>query len=60
MIAPLPSNITKGSALRQLWVGGQRALRTKVYGHLPATTMPRCHDATMPSRLPLAKREASV
>jgi hypothetical protein len=33
MIAPLPSNITKGSALRQLWVGGQRALRTRVYGH---------------------------
>ena len=33
MVAPLPSNVTKGSALRQLWVNGERALRTKVLGH---------------------------
>lgn len=33
LVAPLPSNVTKGSALRQFWVGGERALRTKVYGH---------------------------
>eukprot|EP01043_Picozoa_sp_COSAG02_P061182 COSAG02_NODE_8167_length_2681_cov_2.087529_2_plen_502_part_00 len=33
MTAPLPANITKGSALRQLWVGGSRAQRTRVYGH---------------------------
>ena len=31
--APLPSNVTKGSALRQFWAGGKRALRTKLYGH---------------------------
>jgi hypothetical protein len=33
MVAPLPANVTKGSALRQLWVGGQRAQRTRLYGH---------------------------
>ena len=33
MTAPLPANITKGSALRQLWVDGKRAERTRVYGH---------------------------
>jgi hypothetical protein len=31
--APLPSNFTKGSALRQFWVNGQRAERPKIYGH---------------------------
>ena len=31
--APLPSNITKGSSLRQFWVNGLRAERPKIYGH---------------------------
>jgi hypothetical protein len=30
--APLPPNISKGSALRQLWVNGIRADRPRVYG----------------------------
>lgn len=30
--APLPPNISKGSALRQLWVNGLRADRPRVYG----------------------------
>ena len=33
LIAPLPANVTKGSALRQFWVAGKRAQRTRVYGH---------------------------
>jgi hypothetical protein len=33
MTALLPANVTKGSALRQLWVDGKRADRTRVYGH---------------------------
>lgn len=33
MVAPLPPNVTKGSALRQFWVNGERALRTKLTGH---------------------------
>ena len=31
--APLPSNVTKGSPLRQFWVKGQRAERPVVFGH---------------------------
>jgi hypothetical protein len=31
--APLPSNFTKGSALRQFWVNGRRAERPRIYGH---------------------------
>lgn len=31
--APLPKSITKGSALRQLWVNGLRAERPSVWGH---------------------------
>jgi len=38
LIAPLPTNVTKGSALRQFWVGGERALRTKVDNRSRATT----------------------
>jgi hypothetical protein len=30
--APLPGNVTKGSALRQLWVGGARAERPRIHG----------------------------
>eukprot|EP01043_Picozoa_sp_COSAG02_P127553 COSAG02_NODE_64932_length_259_cov_0.650000_1_plen_79_part_01 len=30
--APLPPNISTGSALRQLWVNGIRADRPRVYG----------------------------
>jgi hypothetical protein len=33
MVAPLPSNVTKGTPLRQFWVNGERALRTKILGH---------------------------
>jgi hypothetical protein len=33
LVAPLPPNVTKGSALRQFWVNGERALRTKLHGH---------------------------
>ena len=31
--APLPANVSKGSPLRQLWVGGVRADRPRIYGH---------------------------
>ena len=31
--APLPSNITKGTALRQFWVDGERATRPMLFGH---------------------------
>ena len=33
LVAPLPPNITKGAALRQLWVNGERAERPLVHGH---------------------------
>ena len=33
LVAPLPSNVTKGSTLRQLWVNGARAERPRIHGH---------------------------
>jgi hypothetical protein len=33
LVAPLPPNTTKGAALRQLWVNGERAERPLVHGH---------------------------
>ena len=33
LTAPLPSNISKGTPLRQLWVNGERAERPLVHGH---------------------------
>ena len=49
MQAPLPANVSKGSALRQLWVGGLRAQRTRVYGHgrqQGDNRMGYCHNLT--------------
>ena len=49
MQAPLPANVSKGSALRQLWVGGLRAQRTRVYGHgrqQGDNRMGFCHNLT--------------
>lgn len=31
--APLPANVSKGTALRQFWVNGLRAERPVVYGY---------------------------
>jgi len=33
MVAPLPANVTAGSALRQFWVKGARASRPIIIGH---------------------------
>lgn len=33
LTAPLPQNVSKDSAVRQLWVNGERAERPLVYGH---------------------------
>ena len=49
MTAPLPVNITRGTALRQLWVNGKRAQRTRVYGHgrqQGDNRMGYCHNLT--------------
>ena len=49
LTAPLPANVTKGTALRHFWVSGQRAQRTRVYGHGRQTGDNRkgyCHNLT--------------
>lgn len=33
LIAPIPSNITRGTSIRQLWVADQRAERPVIFGH---------------------------
>jgi hypothetical protein len=33
MSAPLPANVSRGTALRQFWVKGKRAERPRIYGH---------------------------
>ena len=54
--APLPQNITKGSALRQLWVNGARADRPRIYGNGTQqgdNKMGRCLNLTNATNTPM-------
>ena len=53
---PCLPHVTTGTALRQFWVNGERAQRTRVYGHGRQTGDNRkgyCHNLTNTTPTPL-------